>query len=243
MSNTNSNGYTMVFAIGMCVVVSSVLALLANVLKPMQLAAKEFDRQKNVMRAAGLIEVADPRPREELEQLFKDRIVETIIDTDSGEPVTDAEEAAKKRAENPLRYRSVATSKDEAGKQTAVILPISGKGLWSTIKGYLALEADQNTVKGVTFYEHGETPGLGGEVENPQWTGQWVGKKILGKDGALVSIIVKKGQVDDGVAREKRHYVDGLAGATITSNGVTKFVKRDIKVFAAYLEKNGTRKQ
>ena len=116
------------------------------------------------------------------------------------------------------------------------MLNVSGKGLWSILKGYLALEADKNKVRGIQFYEHGETPGLGGEVENPEWTAGWVGKRVFDDAGNLVSITVKKGKVDSGVAREQAHYVDGLAGATITSNGVTAFVKRDLKALEAYLK-------
>lgn len=238
-ANTNSNSYVMLFAVAMCVVVSTILALLANGLKPMQLAAKEFDRQKNVMRAAGLIEAGDPRSREELEKLFEDRIEESVVDVTTGERAAeDPDKAAELMKDDPKRYRNVALAKDEQGATTAYILPVSGKGLWSTIKGYLALEADKNTVKGVTFYEHGETPGLGGEVENPEWTAQWDGKKIRDENGELVSVIVKKGKVDPSVPEQKQHYVDGLSGATITSNGVTKFVRNDLEAFSEYLKKH-----
>ncbi|MGK0354126.1 MAG: Na+-transporting NADH:ubiquinone oxidoreductase subunit C, partial [Planctomycetota bacterium] len=86
--------------------------------------------------------------------------------------------------------------------------------------------------------KHGETPGLGGEVENVKWTNMWIGKEILNDKGELVSVTVKKGKVDQSIPREKKHYVDGLAGATITSNGVSKFVLRDLKAFGTYLQKN-----
>jgi Na+-transporting NADH:ubiquinone oxidoreductase subunit C len=233
--NTNSNTYVMGFAVAMCVTVSAVLATLASALKETQQAAAEFDRQKNVMMAAGLIESGDERTREELEKLFQDRVKEVTVDTETGAEVTGAPaEVAQKRKASPLRYRVVGAAKTDEGE--VMILPVSGKGLWSTIYGYIALESDKDTVRGITFYKHGETPGLGGEVENPQWTAQWVGKSIRRDDG--IGVIVKKGKVDANVAREKAHYVDGLAGATITSNGVTKFVARDLRSFEAYLSKN-----
>jgi len=234
--NTNSNGYVMGYAVTMCVTVSAVLATLASALKETQQAAAEFDRQKNVMMAAGLIEAGDPRSREELEALFQERVNEVTVDTQTGAEVA-AEVAAEKRKEDPLRYRVVGASKTDEGALDTIILPVSGKGLWSTIYGYIALESDKNHVRGITFYKHGETPGLGGEVENPQWTGQWVGKSIRRADGGI-GVIVKKGKVDEGVQKEKDHYVDGLAGATITSNGVTKSVERDLRSFEAYLSKN-----
>ena len=241
--NTSSNSYTMIFAVTMCVVVSTVLALLANGLKPLQEAAKEFNRQKNVMMAAGLIEPGDPRSREELEELFTTRVDEFVVDTRTGEvvegkTVKDLEDLNAEAGEGARPFRVVATAKDESGARSAYILPISGKGLWSTLYGYLALEADKNTVRGITFYDHGETPGLGGEVENPEWTAGWIGKKIRDEAGELVSITVKKGKVDPSIEEQKLHYVDGLAGATITSNGVTSFVKRDLMAFEQYLRNN-----
>ena len=116
------------------------------------------------------------------------------------------------------------------------MLPITCKGLWSTLRGYLALDADANHVRGITFYDQKETPGLGGEVENPRWTAQWIGKTIL-QDGKLVGVTVKKGVVDDSIPKEKAHYVDGLAGATITSNGVTIGVRNDLEAFESFLDK------
>ena len=244
--NTNSNSYVMTFAIGICVVVSSVLALLATVLKPTQEAAAEFDRQKNVMMAAGLLKKSDPRPRAELEKLYAERVVEVIVDTRDGTVATGKttadlkelnEKAAKENPQHTRAFRSIATAKKD-GKIDTYILPVSGKGLWSTLYGYLALEADKNHVRGIQFYKHGETPGLGGEVENAEWTAGWHGKTILDEKGELVSVTVKKGKVDPSIPKEKQHYVDGLAGATITSNGVSKFVMNDLKTFSTYLKNN-----
>lgn len=257
--NRNSNAYVLMFATTMCVVVSAVLAFLYNALKPTQDAAAEFDRQKNVMIAAGLCSASDERPRAELEKLYQERVREFVVDTVTNKAVA-AEEVAKllegkkdltlaKQAEllnkaavkadkkHAARYRVLATA--VKGEQIeAYVLPISGKGLWSTLYGYLALEADKNTVRGITFYKHGETPGLGGEVENPEWTAQWPGKTIHDEAGKLTSITVKKGKVDASVAKEQAHYVDGLSGATITCNGVNKFVAADLAAFSGYLTNN-----
>lgn len=257
--NRNSNGYVLMFAITMCVVVSAVLAFLYNALKPTQDAAAEFDRQKNVMIAAGLCSASDERSRAELEKLYQERVREFVVDTVTNKAVT-AEEVAKllegkkdltlakqaellnKQAEkadkkHASRFRVLATT-STGDKVESYVLPISGKGLWSTLYGYLALEADKNTVRGITFYKHGETPGLGGEVENPKWTAQWQGKTIHDAAGKLTSVTVKKGKIDPAVANEKQHFVDGLSGATITSNGVTKFVAADLNAFAGYLSSN-----
>ena len=243
--NTNSNSYVMAFTIGLCVTVSSVLAVLATELKETQLAAAEFDRQKNVMMAAGLIERGDLRPRSELEALYEKRVKPIIVDTRDGsvaegnskEQVAALnDKAAEADPKDANAFRMIETGLTEDGKLDAIILPVSGKGLWSTLYGYLALDADKNHVKGIQFYKHGETAGLGGEVENPKWTSMWKGKEILNDKGELVSITVKKGKISASES-DKRHAVDGLAGATITSKGVGKFVLRDLRAFGTYLQK------
>jgi len=245
--NTNSNSYVMTFSVFLCVAVSSILALLATVLKPTQQAAAEFDRQKNVMMAAGLIKPGDMRSREELEGLYKKQVKALVVDTRTGavadgKTVADLVDlnaaAAKEDPKHANVFRVLETAMTADGKLDSYILPVSGKGLWSTCYGYLALEADKNHVRGIQFYKHGETPGLGGEIENAEWTAKWVGKQILDDSGKLVSVTVKKGTVNEGVEREQKHYVDGLAGATITSNGVTKFVLSDLKAYSTYLQKN-----
>jgi Na+-transporting NADH:ubiquinone oxidoreductase subunit C len=236
--NTSSNGYVMGFAIAICVVISAALAVTANILKPTQDAAAEFDRRKNVMIAAGLVAADDLRPRAELEKLYRDRVEEVVVDTETGkvaEGKTVADVAALKSAADKLRYRVVAIGKAPDGKPETYVVPISGKGLWSTIYGYLALERDLEHVRGVTFYKHGETPGLGGECENPAWCAQWRGKSILDEQHKLVGVIVKKGKVDATIPAEKLHKVDGLSGSTITSNGITRFVKADLTAFEKYL--------
>lgn len=235
--NTSSNGYVMGFAVGVCVVISAALALTANLLKDTQAKAAEFDRQKNVMMAAGLVAADDTRLRVDLEKLYQERVKEVVVDTVEGQVAekTLAEVAAMKDPADKLRYRVIAISTGADGKPESYVLPISGKGLWSTLYGYLALEGDLVHVRGVTFYKHGETPGLGGEVENPMWTAQWKGKSILDEQKKLVSITVKKGKVDNSIPAEKAHKVDGLSGSTITSNGVTTFTRRDLQAFDKYL--------
>jgi Na+-transporting NADH:ubiquinone oxidoreductase subunit C len=145
----------------------------------------------------------------------------------------------KKPAGQRREFATVYRRLDSSGAQTeAWCIPISGYGLWSTLYGFLALEPDLNTVKGITFYKHAETPGLGGEVDNVNWQAQWPGKKVLDEHGKLVGVSLKKGFVDDSIEREKLHQVDGLSGATITSNGVSNFVKADLERYEPYFKKN-----
>lgn len=146
-------------------------------------------------------------------------------------------EEAKKKDKTQLRYVPLYRAVDDSGKTTAYCIPIFGYGLWSWLYGFLALEADGITVRGITFYKDGETPGLGGEVNNPAWQKQWAGKRILNEKGELVGIVVKKGKVDPAIAFEKLHMVDGLSGATLTSRGVSRFVRRDLELYEPYFRK------
>ena len=111
--------------------------------------------------------------------------------------------------------------RDEIGTIDKLVLPIRGYGLWGTLYGYISIEDDFNTVSGIEFYDHKETPGLGAEVDNPKWKAQWKGKKIY-KDNK-VNLAVIKGKVEAGDS-ESSYKIDGLSGATITSRGVTNMV-------------------
>jgi Na+-transporting NADH:ubiquinone oxidoreductase subunit C len=103
------------------------------------------------------------------------------------------------------------------------VLPIYGSGLYSTLYGYIALGADLKTIEGITFYEHGETPGLGGEIDNPQWKKLWKGKLAFDEEGNVI-IRVIKGHVDPEKP-EARYQIDGLSGATFTTRGVNNLVR------------------
>jgi Na+-transporting NADH:ubiquinone oxidoreductase subunit C len=134
------------------------------------------------------------------------------------------------------RYAPVYLIRD-GDRFSQVVLPVHGKGLWSTLYGYLALESDLRTISGFGFYEHGETPGLGGEVDNPQWLAKWEGKKVADEQG-IPRIEVIKGSVDSDSPRA-RYQVDGLSGATATSRGVTNLLRYWLGEdgFGPYLER------
>ena len=132
--------------------------------------------------------------------------------------VGDEDIARLGRREN---YSQVYLVQSPQGEIEKVILPIRGAGLWSTLYGFIALESDANTVAGLGFYEHGETPGLGGEVDNPRWIAHWPGKQVY-RDGDVALGLIK-GSVDPS-SPKARWQVDGLAGATLTARGVTNLV-------------------
>ncbi|OIO10543.1 MAG: NADH:ubiquinone reductase (Na(+)-transporting) subunit C [Elusimicrobia bacterium CG1_02_63_36] len=211
MSKTPSTSYTLTFAAVVCVVCSLVVSSAAILLKDRQERNVLLDKQKNILGAVGL-HASNP---DEIASLYASKIKEL--------EVTDAK--------LPLYAR------EESGAPAAYAFPISGKGLWSTLYGYLALEPDGDTVKGITFYKHGETPGLGAEIEKPWFQQNFVGKKILGSDGSLASVAVVKGKVAELIAPDQQsHFVDGISGATLTSKGVTKLVRAGLERYEPFLK-------
>lgn len=254
---------TLIVATVLCVVCSVLVSGAAVGLRSIQEANKTLDRNKNVLLAAGLLESKDAKP-DQVRQLFDERIERQLIDLDTGE-VVDGDELPegldlesydpRAGAKNPdlsvdidpaadvagikrrEKYSYVYRVNDESGQFSQLVVPIYGKGLWSTVYGFLALRADLNTVAGITFYEHGETPGLGGEVESAKWQGEWVDKSIYGDDGA-VALRVIKGAVDNSGAAAD-YQIDGLSGATITSNGVTNMIQYWLgpDAFGPYLDR------
>jgi len=223
-----------VVALSLCLVCSLIVSAAAVYLRPMQEANKTQDMKKNILSVAGLLEAGT-----NIDETFAERIEVRIVDLRSGEYATDIDaEGFDQRAAERDTAASESLTKDQDvagigrishyapvyllkdGDQTkAVILPVHGYGLWSTMYGFLALEPDLNTVSGITFYAHGETPGLGGEIDNPDWQASWVGRQAFNGAGAA-SLEVVKGQVIEGNPNEI-HQIDGLSGATLTSKGVS----------------------
>jgi len=237
LERKNSVLYIVGFAVAVCLGCALLVATAAVGLKPLQDRNARVDRLKRVLEVAGLVDVRASLSAEEVIASFEAHIeprivnlVEGTYDEDALDPNRYDQRAA---ASDPSRSRPAPPNearvsrlpihalvyhvkKDERIDQ--IILPIQGYGLWSTMYGYIALEEDGRTVNGITFYEHGETPGLGGEIENPKWQAKWRGRKVYGPDGE-VQIEVVKGAA--GPPNEAPYQVDGLSGATITSRGVT----------------------
>lgn len=246
MQQRDSVGYAIGVATVLCVVCSLAVSAAAVRLRPLQEANKKLDAQKNLLDATGLAIGEYGKPASELtvkqiKELYK-WVSEELVELETGEfnkdldiATYDPREAAEDpelsvKIENPefdpgeSRREKVAkvyfVRRRGEGPIQQVVLPVYGKGLWSTLYGYLALKSDLETVQGLTFYEHGETPGLGGEVDNPNWKAQWEGRKLYDDSGN------PRAEVFKGPAPVDNPYaVDGLSGATITSRGVTDLVR------------------
>ena len=221
--------------IGLCLLCSAIISLIAIQLRSVQNENVVKDMQKKIVSSAGLeleygsVENAMKNIKTIVVDLDQGKIVD--INPNSYELSKELREEGKYKflsAENDIasikkreKYSKVFIEyKDD--KINTLILPVRGYGLWGILYGYLAIKSDFNTVAGLEFYEHKETPGLGAEIDNPKWKALWKGKKIYQENGE-VSLKVSKGNVlssSDNINYE----VDGLSGATLTCNGVTNLI-------------------
>ena len=248
---------TFLMATCVCVVCSVVVCTAAVLLKPIQDKQREADKRKNVLLAAGITEYegtpVEKLSAEEIIAAFDAEIESQWLDLKTGKSVPieevpedcrDEVKAAKSTNDaqstaitediaklgRRANYREIYLKRDAEQNIETIILPVHGKGLWSTMYGFLALESDGIGIKSLSFYQHGETPGLGGEIDNKKWKGYWKGKKAFDESKQpadelwVADIAVIKGNVlDDDPRRDYK--VDGISGATLTANGVRDLVR------------------
>lgn len=235
-----SNAYIIGFAAGVCLVCSIVVATSAVVLKERQILNKVLDRQKKVLIVAGLMEEGQAITAGEVQQIFDANIRIRAVDLQTGdfdEDINTVTYDQRKATKDPALSRSA--PKNRAGitrlplkalvyervsgdEIELLIIPIEGKGLWSTLYGFLALAPDTTTIEGMTFYEHGETPGLGGEIDNPRWKSLWKGRSAYDAQWQPAITVIKGAA---GPAEDDPFRVDGLSGATLTCRGVSDLVQ------------------
>lgn len=256
MPRLESPRYVVLFATAVCVVCALVVSLAAVGLADRQAENARLYRHKNVLLAAGLVDPDDRLPDAELMRRFDERIEPALIDLGTGAPAEktniDPKDYDQRRARNDPGM-SHAAPPNEAGVSrlpniglvyyvrgpsgpTQVVLPVEGRGMWGLIAGFIALERDGNTVRGLTFHEQKETPGLGGEIANPRWQALWQGRKAYDASWEP-QLRVIKGVA--GPAAQDPHKVDGLSGATITSNSVSHLIGFWLsdKGYAPFLER------
>jgi Na+-transporting NADH:ubiquinone oxidoreductase subunit C len=232
----HSNAYTYRFAATITIVCSVLLASAATLLKPFQDRNEIMDIRKNILASVGIKpDEGKTFSHKQVESLYKENIKELVVN-DKGDIVEGEKPGDLDPKKDKDRFPVYEKQKD--GKVAALVIPISGKGLWSTIYGYMALDTDCRTIIGVEFYKNGETPGLGAEISNEWFTSQFKGKKISDEKGNLVSITVVKGKVKDKIpAEDAWHYVDGISGATLTGRGINKFLKKDLEKYKPFFNK------
>ena len=193
------------------VLLGSFLSVAAGTLKEMQELNVEIDSKKNILACLGYKQnEANPWTADSIKRIFDNNIQMNFTEEENFPLYVD-----KKN-----------------GIVQGYAIPISGKGLWSTLYGYFAVEPDGKTAKGITFYSHKETPGLGGEVDKAWFKDNFIGKRFVNDDGELVGIKVVKGKADPN----SKYEVDGISGATITSKGVETFLASDLKKYETFFK-------
>lgn len=226
---------TIIVAVGVSLVCSILVSTAAITLRPAQEANESRFRQTIVLQVAGIYDPGTPISEQfgaieaRVVDLATGRFVDDI-DAASFDPLAASNDPAMStalpassdiaslgRREN---YAPVYFVNDEGGELSQVILPVRGKGLWSTLYGFLSIEPDGNTVRGIKFYEHAETPGLGDGIDRPSWQALWTGKELTNAEGEP-QIEVVRGQAPAG----STYQVDGLSGATLTGRGVQNLVR------------------
>lgn len=242
--NRDSIGNILMVAISVCLVASILVSMAAVGLKPAQEANRLLNQRQNILVAAGLLAPgaradAEGRSINELFEQFDVRVVDLRtgeyvdhIDPQEFDQLRSARDPASSRRlsgdeDKPTlrrleNYGIVYLVRDADDRVAKTVLPVRGMGLWGTMFGYLAIEGDLVTAEGIAFYRHQETPGLGGEIENPRWRAQWEGLRLFDDDGRPAVEVVKSRAPEGSDAR--RHQVDMLAGATLTSRGVENLV-------------------
>lgn len=226
--NKDSFSGTMLVVLAISLLCSVIVAGAVVALKPLQQSNKLADKQRNILLAAG-IKAEGPQ----IQQLYAQHIEPRIVDLATGDYVEgvegfdaiaaakDPEQSIKIAPEDDVatigtraKYAEVYLAKDNEGQVSQIVLPMHGSGLWSVMYGFVSVSLDGNTIKGITYYQQGETAGLGGEIANPLFQARFVGKKLYDEQGNVAI------RVDKGASADEVHGVDGLSGATLTTKGV-----------------------
>ncbi len=237
----HSKPYSIGFILIITAVFGLLLALAADALRERQQFNEEVNVKRNILMAVGVLDRDREIELDEIDAMYQESVESFAVDPDgmvvegvSGESL-DLEAVLQNPDASQHRYPVfMATAADG---ETVYAIPVFGKGLWSTLYGYLALEADLETVRGMTFYAHGETPGLGAEIEQAWFQDNFVGKKIYDA-GELRTIRVVKGTVENRIPAEDRdYYVDGISGATITGRGVSNLLETKVALYEPFFER------
>ena len=235
-----STNKVIIFVLGMTVLVALLLAGFKTATQGIAALNEDIFNKRQILEAVARPLEAAGRPAaslsdDEVLQLFEDQMETTVINS-SGEEMTDmtvAQVDLAKERKKPEEERMYPVYKLNLDNSAYYIFSVRGNGLWDAIWGNVALEQDMNTIAGVSFDHAGETPGLGAEIkDNTAWKAQFVGKKIYEGD-KYVSVYVRKG---GALPSRKEHEVDGLSGATVTADGVTKMLYEGLKAYEPYME-------
>ena len=241
-----SNTYVIIFSAVLTIVLGGLLSLANQGLKERQQRAEELDTKKKIL---GSVTDLAKKKGPEIISLYEQSIESMAVDID-GNPVEKDEKGGEMVAENVNIGKNFKKTPEErvypvfkyhkAGDPSAVeayILPVYGKGLWGPIWGYIALDIDLNTIKGVSLDHAKETAGLGARITAADVQARYVGKKIFDSAGELVSVSMLKGESNAANLLDD-HHIDGMAGATITGKGVNAMLIDYFGHYKSFITKN-----
>ncbi len=242
--NTDKNSYTILFAVIMVVVVGSLLAGFASGLKPLVKANERFEKQQNILYAIGVnanegASDVEFISTDKVEAEFNKYITKQIVI--QGDDITEDDNAylidlkkEESKAKDPNYKRRLPLFIGEKDGKEVYVIPVRGKGLWDAIWGFVAVDKAM-TIQGVYFDHKGETPGLGAEIKQRYFMDDFTGEKFL-DGGAFEGVKVAKGNNDPKNEDKTDNEVDALAGATITGDGVTAMLRKDIRMYVPYFK-------
>ncbi len=242
--NTEKNSYTVVFAVVMVVIVGSILAGLFMLFRPQIEANERFEKQQNILYAMGVNQNQGANdvlfiPTESVEAEFQKYITRQVVI--QGDQVTENDQAflidVKKeatKAADPAYDRRLPLFEGSIEGKDIFVVPVRGKGLWDAIWGFVAMDKDM-VIHGVYFDHKGETPGLGAEIKQRYFMDDFKGEGFL-VDGNFAGIAVAKGNNDPKNLIKDDQEVDALAGATITGDGLSAMLKKDIRLYVPYFK-------
>jgi len=245
----NSNTYTILFASIVVTVSAILLALAVMFLKPFQEKNVRQEKMTDIMYTIGLDKEALTKKAEadglklnyeSIESYFKKFFTKQYalkVDGTIDERVNAFDINMKAEVKKPAAEQHYPVFIAEDNGKKYYVIPLYGKGLWDDIWGYIALEDDMNTVKGVKFGHKGETPGLGAEITKKWFENQFIGEKIYDKDGTFRGITLLKGNKDPENKDKEDHEVDAISGSTLTSNGVTNMLQERLQHYVPFFDK------
>lgn len=233
----------------MTIILGGALSLASVGLKPAQTKQIELDTKKKILGA--VMDISNLETGEEVLALYENRFKSAVVDINGnpvekdakGNPLIAEKIDIQKNNKVPKETRNFPVfmflDENDSTKVIAYVFPMFGSGLWDWISGYMALDGDLNTIKGIAFDHKSETPGLGARITTPEIQGRYVGKEIFGNNGDLVSVTMVKGE--SGKPQDV-HHVDGMSGATLTAKGVNAMLENYLSSYTAFIknEKSGS---
>lgn len=230
--NRQGNVYTVIYSVGLVLVVGVVLSLVYQALRPRQVENISDDTKKQILAAARIV----PAEGQSISELYDRYIVKSYIVNSRGETIDAGKNAfdvkVNLEVKKPADERELPVYECRTDNGLKYILPVYGAGLWGPIWGYVAFDADGTTIYGAYFAHEGETPGLGAEIEKPAFSNQFEGKHILNSEEQFTPIAVVKA----GQKPATGDYVNAVSGGTITSQGVQKMLQNSLEPYTTFLQ-------